>query len=323
MVTTDVRDEVRRLCGEMLEAGPRKVLKVAETLVRTVRGSPEARDALPAWNEVPEAHQRAIVRAHEAAIRARDDVEALRAFVAELPAAYAASIVHSCGNARERQPWVPLMEDALLRDDPEMRLAALYFLGHWLSRDGGDAAPLAEGLVRAALDDRTGVVAKKKVSTEARRLLRPAALGSRDRAAFERAIEADAPPRSRAALVKELGDAPKPPKTVKEAIAALHGDVVRQRQGLAFLGSALVGDMVDIRDSFPRVAQLLASDDTDVRREAVMVAYYGCDLQGKTYEAQRLRPALEAVVGVADDASRAYVESALLQLTRSAKAAKP
>lgn len=314
----EARDEVRRLVEELLEAGAPKATKVGERLVDAMRRTPQARDALPSWSEVPEAHQRVIVRAHEAAIVATNDVETLRSFVAEVPPTYAWAIVHARGNARDRQPWVPIVHDALLRDDPEMRLAALYFVGHWLSRDGGDAAAFAEGLVRAALDDRKGVVAKKKVSTEARRLLRAAALASKDRAAFERAIEVHAPPRSRAALLKEIGDAPKPPTSVKQAIAALHGDVARQRQGLAFLGGALVGDMVDIRDSFVDVARLLASSDPDVRREAVMLAYYGCDLQGPTREAQGMRPALEAIANDVDDATRPYVDSALLQLTRSA-----
>jgi len=309
-------DEVQALVAELLAAGPHTAVKVQTRLVSLLRQRPAARASLPWWRDVPESLRGAIVSAHAAAMIATTDVEGLRALVADLEPTYASGIVHGLGNQREHGPWVPLAVDALGRDDADMRLAALYFVRHWITK-GGDVAPLADALVRASLDDRRSARLVATVTAEARKALREGAVASADRAAFERAIATCAPARSRAALVKNIGETPTAPKSVKEAIAALRSDVVRQKQGLQYLGGALVGDMVDIRSALGDIAKLLSSADPDVRKEAAIVAYYGADLQGPTYEAQRMRPALEASTDERPEV-REHVASALLALTRSA-----
>ena len=302
---------VRARVAELLAAGPRKARTVRDALVAQLRATPSLRAALPAPADVPEAHRRAIVDAHAAALMAARDGEGLRALVASLDGALAWGVVMAAGNARELAPLAPVAAHALERDEPDVRLAGVYFVRRWLAA-GGEVAPLAAGLVRAAVDDRRGEAIKDKVATPAREAIREAAQRPAARDAIAAAVAGVEPASTRRALEKLLGDgaAPPPPRTVAEAVRALRGGAAQQKLGLAYLTAALVQDMVDVRAAFSLVSQLLASDDEKVREAAAALAYYGADLQGATEEAQRMRGALEARLGAGEMAGAGEAEGA-------------
>lgn len=326
---------VRARVAELLAAGPRKARTVRDALVAQLRATPSLRAALPAPADVPEAHRRAIVDAHAAALMAARDGEGLRALVASLDGALAWGVVMAAGNARDLAPLAPVAAHALGRDEPDVRLAGVYFVRRWLA-GGGEVSAMAAGIVRAAGDERRGEAIKDKVATAAREALREAATRPAARVALEAAIAGVELVSARRGLEKLLGDTearpqpqaqpgPQPPRSVAEAVRALRGGAPLQKLGLAYLTAALVQDMADVRDAFSLVSQLLASDDDEVREAAAALAYYGADLQGATEEAQRMRAALEARLGAgagegAREASRRvreHVEAAIRALERA------
>lgn len=314
----DPADDVRARVAELLAAGPRQARTVSAALVAQLRATPASRAALPAPADVPEAHRRAIVAAHAAALLAAADGDGLGALVASLDGALAWAVVLGAGNARDFAPYVAVAAAALDRDDPDVRLAAIYGVRRWVAA-GGEVAPFAAGLVRAAADDRRGPAMKAKVATAARDALRDAAQRPADRAAIDAAVALAEPPALRRALTKLLGDAPPSPRTVAEAVRALGRDPRLQALGLAHLTSTLVTDMTDVRAAFRFVGDLLASADPAVRDAAAALAYYGADLQGRTAEAQRMRPALAARAAAPDlsDAAREHLAAALRALDRA------
>jgi hypothetical protein len=301
-------DDVRERVEELFVAGPRKALAVREALVAELRATPSLRAALPAPADVPEAHRRAIVEAHAAALLAARDGEGLCALAASLDGSLAWGLVLKAGNAREPAAFAPVVVHGLARDEPDVRIAAIYFVRRWIAA-GGEVAPLAAGLVRLAADERSGDAMKGKVSTAAREALRDAAQRPGDRAALDAAIAGTEPASLRRALEKLLGDDPPGPRSV--------ADPRLQPLGLAYLTSALVKDMTDVRDAFPLVIRLLASDDRPTREAAAALAYYGADLQGRTDEAQRMRAALEAYAGDPSPEIREHLAAALRALERA------
>lgn len=322
-------------------AGPRQARAASVALVTRLRAEPALRSSLPSVADAPEAHRRTIASAHAAALQVSRDGEGLRALVAELDGSIAWSVVLTLGNARERAPFAVVAEHALERDEPDVRLAALYFLRHWLAA-GAELAPYAPALVRAAGDERSGTAMKGKVASEARAALRDAAGRTSDHGAFVRAVEAVEDATLRRALAKLLStgtdvkdsrgakgsrgekggataepdraDADMPLHTVAEAVRALGGDPPRQGEGLRFLLRALVGDMADVRAAFVHLSRLLDVSEVSIRRDAALLAYYGADLQGPTDEAQAMRRALEAHREDVDATVREHVEAALRAL---------
>jgi hypothetical protein len=278
---------VRARVAELLAAGPRKARTVRDALVAQLRATPSLRAALPAPADVPEAHRRAIVDAHAAALMAARDGDGLTALVASLDGPLAWGVVMAAGNARELAPLAPVAAHALERDEPDVRLAGVYFVRRWQAA-GGEVGAMAAGIVRAAGDERRGEAIKDKVATAARDALREAATRPAARGALEAAIAGVELVSARRGLEKLVGDAasaqaqPQAPRSVAEAVRALRGGAPQQKLGLAYLTAALVQDMVDVRDAFPLVSQLLASDDEEVREGAAALAYYGADLQGAT-----------------------------------------
>lgn len=314
----DPAAHVRARVAELLAAGPRTARTVREALIAQLRATPALRAALPAPADVPEAHRRAIVAAHAAALLAAGDGDGLGALVDSLDGALAWAVVLSAGNARDFAPYVAVAAAALDRDEPDVRLAAIYGVRRW-GAAGGAVAPFAAGLVRAAGDDRRGPAMKATVATAARDALRDAAQRPADRAAIDAAVAVAEPATLRRALIKLLGAAPPPPRTVADAVRALGRDPRLQELGLAYLTSALVQDMTDVRAAFRFVGDLLASDDPAVRDAAAALAYYGADLQGRTAEVQRMRPALAALADAPDlsAAARAHLAAALRALDRA------
>jgi len=229
--------DVRARVAELFAAGPRKARTVRDALIAQLRATPSLRAALPDPADAPEPHRRAIVDAHAAALVTARDGEGLCALVASLDGELAWGLVMAAGNARDPAPFAPAAAHALERDEPDVLLAAIYFARRWLAA-GGDVAPLAPALVRAAADDRRGDAIKGKVSTAARDALRDAAQRPADRPAIDAAVAAAEPASLRRALEKLLGDSPPPPRTVPDAIRALQRDPRLQVFSLAYAAVA-------------------------------------------------------------------------------------